>query len=312
MTLCKVCNDHGRKGERAGFLFEGQTVVYNCFNCGLHATYDPAADESLSRDMQKVLTAYGIESNDWKKILYDDFVARSNGSISTSEKAKVVDHEPRVLTMPPMFYPLIDNPDDEIAQYAIEYLRDERTIDWQAYPFYLCDASYKHPDTAKWVGRLIIPIYRQNKLIFWIGRDLSDLRPQKYLSPAVEKDRIMYGYDEISKQGTEPLYIFEGWFDAFHAGGVAVFGRMLSESHVYWLNQTSRPKVVVPDKFGNGKDLAMAGLSKGWAVATPDIGNCKDVDEAIRKYGKLYVLNSLREHTYTGLEARTRLELYCE
>jgi hypothetical protein len=109
-----------------------------------------------------------------------------------------------------------------------------------------------------------------------------------------------------------PLYITEGWFDSYHIDGVATLGRYLTTQQIYWLNRTPRPKVIIPDRFGDGIDLAKAGLNQGWSVATPDINDCKDINEAIIKYGKLYVLNSLREHTYSDFEATVRLGIYCE
>jgi len=38
---CHVCNDHTRKGLRGAFLFDGDNVIYKCWNCSIVATYKP-------------------------------------------------------------------------------------------------------------------------------------------------------------------------------------------------------------------------------------------------------------------------------
>lgn len=64
--------------------------------------------------------------------------------------------------------------------------------------------------------------------------------------------------------------------------------------------------------MGDGQDLALQGLKQGWKVATPDLGQCKDITEAIVKYGKLYVIKNIMENIYSGTTAETMLGLYCK
>lgn len=311
-VLCKVCHDRGHKGDRAAFNFEHGGTGYHCFNCGIKAKYNPSDDEQLSDSMQKVLRAFSIPETDWGIVLYDALVQQGKGGTSDKPAEQPVNYEPLVLDLPSYFYPLTDDPLDDYAQYAIEYLRDERSIDWTQYPFMLARrGSGKHPN--KWYGRLIIPIYKDKKLIFYQGRDLTDRMVKKYETPSTPKEAILYGFDSMFDGSRNmPLYVTEGWFDAFHLDGVAVFGNTMSKAQIYWLNKTPRPKVIIPDRFGDGRRLADQALSLGWSVSTPDIANCKDVDEAVSKYGLIYVLNSIREHTYSEFEATARLGIYCE
>lgn len=311
-VLCKVCNDHGRKGERAGFKFESSSTGYHCFNCNCAASFDPTVDEELSRDMKRVLRAYNIPESDWGSVLFDALVKRSNGG-SKAVAPKSVEYEPEIIKMPPFFYPLADDPDDEWAQYAIYYLKTERGIDYKDYPFMLAKES-AHPQSSKWTGRVITPIYKNNNLVFYQGRDMSGLRIKKYMSPGSSAGSAVYGFDKILSNADRniPLYITEGFFDAFVVDGVAVFGNTLSPQQIYWLNRSPRPKVVIPDRFGDGHIMGKQALDMGWSIATPDIGSCKDVNEAVVKLGLLYVLDSIREHIYTGFEGFTRLGVYCE
>ena len=200
---------------------------------------------------------------------------------------------------------------DEFDQCAIDYLRDERAIDWKLHPFFL-GRKTNHPGSKRWYARLILPIYKDGKLVFFQGRDLTGTRQKKYLSPDIPRENVLYGYDHISKATDEPLYIVEGWFDAWHLEGVAVLGSRMTPHQVHWINQSRRPKVVIPDRFGDGHMLADQALELGWSVSTPDVGDCKDPNEAIVKYGKLYTLMTIRTHTYEGFEAALRIKFYCE
>lgn len=127
-VLCKVCNDHGKKGKRAGFKFEGETVGYNCFNCGHSARYDPHEHTSMPHKMVEVLTAFGIPEDTWKGVLYRAFLLRTSGDAPAQVNRSTVT-EPKALELPPYFYRLTDDKSDDIAQYAIEYLSD-RHVNW--------------------------------------------------------------------------------------------------------------------------------------------------------------------------------------
>ena len=216
-VLCKVCNDHGRKGKRAGFRFDDGTVGYNCFNCGHTALFNPQDHQTLSRDMVTVLEAFGIKKDDWQPAL---FSAAANKNSFSAKTVKKENYEPATVEMPPYITPLVEN-GDEFDQFAIEYLRKERDIDWKLYPFYIGRKS-THPGSQRWYGRLVIPFYKDGSLIFYQGRDLTGLRTKKYLSPDIPRENVIYGYEHLFRDTQEPIYIVEGWFDAWHLESVAV------------------------------------------------------------------------------------------
>jgi hypothetical protein len=306
-VLCKICDDKGHKGKRAGFRFEGEIVGYNCFNCGHAALFDPQEQTSLSRKMVTVLESFGLKKEDWQQAIF--FGISNTNDVSVKEKKRQI-YEPKAITLPDYFTPVVEHGDD-FDNYAIEYLRDERKVDWTKYPFYL-GRKTANPSSDRWYGRLIIPFFKDNKLVFFQGRDLSDTRLKKYLNADVPKENILYGYEDIFKKTTEPLYIVEGWFDAWHLNGVAVLGNRMTPHQLYWIAQSNRQKVVIPDRFGDGHLLAEQAIELGWSVSTPDIGDCKDPNEAIMKYGKLYTLMTIRTHTYDNFEAALHVKFYCE
>jgi hypothetical protein len=308
-VLCKICNDHGKKGKRAAFKFENNTIGYNCFNCGHTALYDPSVHQIIPKNMVQVLTAFGIEEHEWKQCLLENLKKHPEFS---KQKQKEIDYNPTEIQLPEFFVEL-KNDTNEWSQYAIEYLKNQRGINYKDYPFYICNNITNNPLSKKWYGRLIIPIYKDNKIIFYQGRDLSNKRKTKYLSPNVERSKVLYGFDHLLTNEHLPLYICEGFFDAFLLNGVAVFGRKISKEQIFWINKSPRKKVVVPDRFGDNSDqFAEQALKLGWGVSTPDIGDAKDVSEAFMKYGKIYTLQSIKENTHEGLLAQIKTKFYCE
>lgn len=308
-VLCKVCGDHGKKGKRAGFKFEGPVVGYNCFNCGHSTLFDPSEHKTMPEKMKEVLSAFNIPEVDWQPVLFGALTADGTRS---KEVPQFIDIEPKEIVFPSYFYELTDDPKDEWAQWAIEYLTKDRLIDWKAQPFYLAHKTTA-PDNARWYGRLIIPVYKDNKLIFWQGRDLTGLLQKKYLSPDVPRDKILGGFNRLYEHTDTPLYVTEGWFDSYWLKGVSVFGNKMTPEQINWLNRSNRTKVIVPDRFGDGQLLAEQAIELGWSVSLPDFGSdIKDVNDAVKQYGVLYTLKTIHDNTFDGFTAKAKLGIYCK
>jgi hypothetical protein len=263
----------------------------------------------MPQKMLEVLRAFHVADVDWRPVLFSALAMQQDNL--TPEEKRATSIEPAIIQLPNFAVPLTDT-DNEWNQFAIEYLRDKRAINWKDYPFYIVNELTEHPDCKRWYGRLIIPIYKNNNLIFYQGRDLSDTRPKKYLNPTVDRENILYGFDNLFADHDDPLYVTEGWFDSFMIKGAAVFGNHMTPAQIKWLNQSRRDKVIIPDKFGDGHLLAEQAIELGWSVSYPDIGSCKDVNDAIVKYGMLYTLKTIRENTCTDFAAEARMRIYCE
>ncbi len=311
---CKICNDHTRKGLRGAFLFDNSVVVYKCWNCGYKTKYDPIEHEYMPKKMITVLDDFGIPTDEWQQVILTS-PAYQNGSKKRSQCSDE-DHykniEPKEINIPNFFYFLKDAPaTDEIAEEARKYLIDERKVNPIDYPFMLANKA-ENPRLHKWLGRIIMPIYKNQKLIYYIGRALYDA-VKKYETPATPKEKILFGFEHLFNQVEAPLLVVEGWFDAYAIDGVATLGNVITPYQAQWLNRSRREKIYIPDKFGDGKHAAEQALEFGWSISTPDIGsNCKDMDDAVKKYGRMYVIKSIIEKKACGYEAITQLANYCD
>jgi len=311
---CAVCNDHTRKGLRGAFLFTTDEVVYKCWNCSTACKYSRTEHDHMPNKMRKVLDAFGVPESEWKQCILSSpgFILGVSAANKNTKEAKK-DIIPSEIPLPDDFYFLKDAPDtDEMAREIKDYLITERNIDPDVYPFMLL--KNKHTKRFnKWLGRVIIPIYKDNKLIFYQGRAAYDA-VRKYEMPAYPKEKVIFGFDKLFEYTEKPLLIVEGIFDAFAIDGVAILGNTISEYQIEWLNMSKREKIFIPDRMGDGILPARQALEYGWCIATPDIGTkCKDMDDAVKKYGKLFVIKSIMDtKTNDPANARTALSFYCD
>ncbi len=307
-VLCKVCNDHGKKGPRAAFKLDGDTMGYNCFNCKHTALVDPSKHKVFTNDALTVFKAFGIPDDIINKKQFELF---SHLKIKKTNLKDAVDIEPKVIEIPDTFYYLKDSKkNDKWAEVARYYLKEERKIDPDSYPFML---SYKTDDIKlkKWFKRIIIPAFKNDNIIYYSGRSFADAK-KKYENASIPSNKVLYGFDKLFVNNTSPLFITEGFFDSYWVNGVAILGNEISEAQKIWFNKSSRLKVYIPDKLGDGNIAAKQALEFGWSISTPDIPGCKDIDSAIKKYGKLYVLKTINDNIHSGFAARARLGLYCK
>ena len=254
--------------------------------------------------MRIVLDAYNIPSSEISEVI------RENLTIKPSETAKkALKYEPETLNLPEHFYELKSaDPKDKWTIISKNYL-EKRLINPDKYPFYL--STGQGFQAEKWLGRVIIPIYKDRQLIFYHGRSLIDkLIEPKYLNSSGERGGILYNYDAIFTYSDKPIFITEGWFDAFLIDGVAIIGKFVTDEQIYWLNRSNRQKIVIPDRWGDGKKMVDNGLKAGWDITFPDFGSCKDVTDAMKKYGRLFVMTTLMNNVKSGLVAEMKAKLY--
>lgn len=304
--------DHGRKGNRAAFLFENDQTAFHCFNCGTKIVYDPDTHESIPKKMEQILGDFHIPEEEWQGVQLNSLAARDAGLTGQKTSNQQVSIQPKELKLPEEFY-LLENADDDDkwALIARDYLENERAIDPSSYPFMLSKPSVK-PHMKKWRGRVIYPVLKGQTLVYYQGRDLTGKAMKKFESPSEPKDRVIYGFDRLFEHTPIPLYIVEGFFDAHVIDGIGLLGNEITPAHIAWLNKSQRAKVYIPDRFGDGKRIAEHALKLGWQISTPEIGNCKDINAAVHKYGRMYVMKSIVDNTAVGFDAETKLGVYCK
>lgn len=304
---CAKCNDYKVRG---GFKFENGGVHYSCFNCSTSAGYDPSISRhSISKKFKEVLLAFGIPEGEIDRVVSLNFF-KSN---SSEKPDGFVEPKRTGLELPikevplPKSSVLVSSGDSPWCEVAEEYLRG-RGLKSSDFPFYVTeDVSY--------VGRLLIPYFFRERVIYWQGRSMDDdtISP-RYKNPTVEKENIFFNMDEVYRYTNDPLFVCEGPLDSVSIGknAVALLGSTLTDFKRNELRKAaSRRRVVfVIDKNLNGYKLGQEVLEHGWDVTVfPD--NVDDANDALQKYGKLWIAQHLASTAKSGFGGKLLLEMYC-
>lgn len=307
---CEVCGDGSRtKGPRGGWNMDDEKAFYHCFNCGMDANFDITREIPFSRDMRDVFDAFGVPSREYNAVAY---------SRRDKDKTKPEIYRAKINTfeVPEYFYSLEDAAfNNTIAAEARKFLRTKYGLSDSSYTFYLSNGKYTGTDVKEknmarmLMNRIIIPYFKNGKLIYYQGRALNDDAKKKYINMDVPRSNILFNMDALYRDYGKPLYVLEGAMDAIHVGGVGVLENNITNQQIELLQKCPRPKVLIPDRKGDSRKLAEVAVNElGWGLSVPDIGSsCKDISEAIVKYGKLYVVDSIVRKTTYGTKSKLAL-----
>ena len=102
----------------------------------------------------------------------------------------------------------------------------------------------------------------------------------------------------------------EGPFDAMSVDGVALNGSEVSDQQAELIDRLQREVIVVPDADRAGSKLVDRAIELGWTVSFPVwLETCKDINEAVVKYGKLFVIKAIlaaRESSKLKIELKKK------
>jgi len=164
----------------------------------------------------------------------------------------------------------------------------QRGINLGKYEFYISDQT-----DHSLHQRIIIPCVWKNQVIGYTSRAVVDGVKPKYYSQY--ESNFVFNVD-TQQPDWKFVIVCEGPFDAMSVDGVAVLGSECSEIQANIIDSLAREVIVVPDRDQAGQKLVRAALEYGWTVAFPKwFQNCKDINEAVTKYGKLFVVKDILE-----------------
>lgn len=292
-------------------------ISYHCFNCNFKSSYVPG--RHLNFKFRKLLSWLGADDNQIKQLSIEalrvkDLVDIKN--VVTKPDQEEVVFEKRTLPEQAKnflglasFYKLAEW--DQCPQHLIDsinYIID-RKIDLTKYDFYWTP-EFEH----KLDRRVIVPFYWKKELIGYTARAIVDgISPKYYTQHA---PHFVFNTDN-QEQDNKFVIVVEGAFDAMSIDGVAILGSECSEQQADIIESLGKEVIVVPDfdkhvnKQGKevwpGASLIDDAVEYGWSVSFPVWAEkAKDVNDAVIKFGKLFVLKSIIE----GKESsRIKIEL---
>ena len=269
------------------------SVSYHCFNCNFKASYQPG--RHLTFKFRKLLRWLGADDNDVKRLVIEairirELVAPEEVKQELEEKIEF-----KVRALPEnaisfqqfLSFHILDDFRNvpALLNSAVDYIND-RKIDPKKYDFYWTDTT-EHSLHQ----RVIIPCIWEGRIIGYTSRAFVDGVKPKYYSQ-YEPNFVF----NINNQQADSKFVIvvEGPFDAMAIDGVAVLGNDCSEQQADIIDSLGKEVIVVPDADQAGSQLVNKAIEYGWSVSFPVWQEtCKDVNDAVVKYGKLFVLKSI-------------------
>ena len=185
-----------------------------------------------------------------------------------------------------------DLPEDAENLVALDYVHPAleycvaRKIDIAKYQFYAT-----RQEQYNLHKRIIIPFVWQGRTIGYTARAIEENVKPKYHSN-YEPNFVF----NINNQHADSKFVIvcEGPFDAMSIDGVAVLNNECNETQADIIESLGREVIVVADRDRAGARMIDNAIEYGWSVSYPVwLETCKDVNEAVVKYGKLFVLKTI-------------------
>lgn len=284
---CEVCHDHS---PRAAFRFDGDSVGYTCWNCGAKARYEEGSGK-LSRNFREILSAFGITREDLTALRSSLFThhrkEEEDVTLEALKKVKLITPE---VPLPDSCFPIGVDHHIYLQLPLAEYL-EKRCIDPER-------VRAHFSLDKRFIGRVIIPFYRDGKVIYWQARHIEDGVKPRYLNSFAARDAVLYGYDQIFTWSDAPLFVTEGVFDAIVLNGVCTLGASLNEAKIEILKRTRRRVIFVIDRDKTGGEFGAAALSNGWEITFVD-ERVKDANRSVQVFGLPYTIYCLINNATT-------------
>ena len=273
--------------QRGGLIANAdEGVSFHCFNCGFKTSWRNG--RNLSFKMKKFMRWLNVPDDTITKLALQVLQTKTD---DTGHKT--------FITLPKFVskeLPAKSKPIHEWADYkalepggidknlfkVLEYIAS-RKLNLNDYDFYWTpESGYR--------DRLIIPFYYREKVVGYTARKVVESKV-KYLSE--QQPGYVFNIDE---QTDDRKYVVavEGPIDAIAIDGVALLGSEIKEQQTALLKSLGKHVIVVPDRDEAGQKLVYDAMESGWSVSMPDWSqDIGDVNDAVRKYGRLHTLYSI-------------------
>lgn len=275
-AICCHHNGTGADTRGRGGIMITEGVSYHCFNCGFKASWQPG--RPLSIKFKKLLQWFNVPTDIITKCTFEALRLKDE-EVKTTHVSDIPTFIDKALPLgTKAISEWIENPPDELMP-VLEYML--------ARGYTLDDYNWHWTDEDGFQNRLIVPFYYQGHIVGYTARLIRDGKI-KYISE--QQPGYVFNLDrqDFSRKF---VLVTEGPLDAICLDGCAVMSNEVNTQQINLLNRLQREVIVVPDRDEAGLKLIEQAIEQGWSVSMPDWEEgIKDVNDAMRKHGKLYVL----------------------
>jgi hypothetical protein len=295
---CPMCLSRGEPRPDTKFrcgvrLFSTGGLHINCFNCGFVTKWAPGA--MLARNVSLFMRQLGVSERTVQQLKFRAWQLSQNSERSEVAIAPTFIPNFDEVPMPSGALPIstwveheLDDPDFlDVVQYA--FTRGETVFN--AGEFYW--TPEKVSERIKMHRRLLVPFYWEGKIVGYTGRAVDEKASPRYHTHT--PPHFLFNSQALANDRKFAILV-EGQFDALAIDGVSSQGAKLSPEQAFWLKESGKRIIVLPDQEEGPKPQKMIDLAleNEWPVSFPGWDpEVKDANDAVIKYGKLYTVRSI-------------------
>jgi hypothetical protein len=281
------CHHRGHKQDtrkRAGIRFDGEGIVYNCFNCKFSTGWQPGSP--FGEKMKTLARWMNADEDTVKKLVFESMKTES-AEYQPSPSEYKIEFTDRAL--PEGALPL-----SEWASLVKGEVEEELGNDFVAVLEYIVSRGYNNPfdynfywtPAAGYKDRIIIPFIWQGRVVGNTARKIREGKP-KYLSD--QPPHFVFNFDQ-QQDNQKYVLVTEGPFDALAVNGVALLTNEIADQQSRIINSLGSEVIVIPDQDKAGLVLFDRAAELNWSVAVPTWeDDVKDCSEAAQRYGNIFV-----------------------
>jgi hypothetical protein len=284
------CHHRGERQDeklRGGIRVENDGFVYHCFNCGFAAGWTPG--KILSKNTKSLFQWIGMNEIDIGKLNLAALKIKDDQPVLKKALNLVLLEKPLPDECKSINEWVQEGCQDPDLTTVIEYVLDRgMQYDWY---------NWHWSAAPGFRDRIIIPFYQDGKVVGYTGRKVKPGNP-KYLTDS--QSGYVFNLDR-QVWNRQYVIVVEGQFDAIAIDGVAIMTNEPNDAQIARLTALNKEIIVVPDRDRPGAKMLKSAITNGWGASLPPWGDdIKDVADAVKKYGRLYVLATILHYKVSG------------
>ena len=297
---CCILTENQDTKKRGNAMFSEDSFTYNCFNCHYQTGF--TLGQYLSKKCEQLLRLSGATDEQIKTLKKMIKEYNEENGEGTSEK-KIV-YRPRTIRKIPEMYESIneslknkvDSPTlTKVMNYIV--LRNPHLLEWT-------DLMW-----AEGQNHFLIPCYEFGEVVGYTLRSLNDYSKSKYIHYTPEG--YVHNFDSLLKERKYNI-LCEGDLDALAVDGIGILSSEFTPERLKRIltYNNGQELIVCPDRDKAGAKLVKQILDEDlpFSVSFPNWSRgIKDVEEATRKYGRLYTI-----YTIIGMREKDKQKIRFE
>lgn len=299
---CPSCyhTENSDSKKRGNILFTDDGFVYQCFNCKFKTGFHLGL--SLNKKNLQWLDDLGATSEQIKTL--KKMIKEYNDQCNDESSEQKIVYRPRTIRKIPEMYESIneslknkvDSPTlTKVMNYIVQ--RNPHLLEWT-------DLMW-----AEGQNHFLIPCYEFGEVVGYTLRSLNDYAKNKYIHYTPEG--YVHNFDSLLKERKYNI-LCEGDLDALAVDGIGILSSEFTPERLKRIltYNNGQELIVCPDRDKAGAKLVKQILDEDlpFSVSFPNWSRgIKDVEEATRKYGRLYTI-----YTIIGMKEKDKQKIRFE